>query len=244
VIPRANGNIATLNSPPDGIDCGSSGSDCSSILDYNTTVTLQAAAITGSRFVSWTGVTCAGGATNATCVFPLRGNVTATPTFRDVTAVALSKTGQGTIVSTPAGINCVAPTCADVDFTRGVVVKLTATPATGWSFTGWTGDPTCPGTVPCSFNASVPSVAVTATFAVQSRHLNVVISGFGSVSGPGVSCSSGTCGQDYDYGTQVTLTPSTSAGYHVVWSGACSGTGICSPVMNANKSVTATFKQN
>jgi hypothetical protein len=155
VILKANGHIATLNSPPDPIDCGGSGSDCSAILDYNTPVTLYATPISGSRFVNWTGVTCAAGATNATCAFPLRGNITATPTFRDVTTVALSKTGQGTIVSTPAGINCGA-TC--LEFSRGVVVKLTATPATGWSFTGWAGDPTCSGTGPCSFNASVASV--------------------------------------------------------------------------------------
>jgi Divergent InlB B-repeat domain len=45
-------------------------------------------------------------------------------------------------------------------------VKLTPTPAPGKTFVGWsvTGAPACPGTSPCSFNASATSVIVTATF--------------------------------------------------------------------------------
>jgi Bacterial Ig-like domain (group 2) len=60
--------------------------------------------------------------------------VSVSPTFKDVTALTLTKSGQGTISSTPAGINC-GPACSSVgfDFARGIVVKLNPRPPVGWT---------------------------------------------------------------------------------------------------------------
>jgi len=65
--------------------------------------------------------------------------------------------GQGRVTSTPAGIDCGA-TCS-ASFDDGAMVALTATPAAGWSFMGFTGG--CTGTS-CS-------VTLTADVTVQAH---------------------------------------------------------------------------
>ncbi len=54
--------------------------------------------------------------------------------------------GSGTITSSPAGINC-SSSCSGA-FYNGQVVQLTAVPATGYNFTGWSGD--CTGSGACA----------------------------------------------------------------------------------------------
>ncbi len=60
--------------------------------------------------------------------------------------LTLSKTGDGRVVSTPAGIDC-GPTCA-ADFDSGASVTLVATPDPGWTFDGWSG--ACSGQGSCT----------------------------------------------------------------------------------------------
>ncbi|HZX54960.1 MAG TPA: choice-of-anchor L domain-containing protein, partial [Ilumatobacteraceae bacterium] len=69
--------------------------------------------------------------------------------------------GTGTVTSTPAGINCGA-TCA-ADFTAGSTVTLHAVPDAGMTFTGWSGDASCPGTGDCVVTMNA-SQSVTARF--------------------------------------------------------------------------------
>ena len=52
-------------------------------------------------------------------------------------AVTKAGTGSGTMTSSPAGINCT--TNCSATFTSGTAVTLTAAPATGSVFVGWTG---------------------------------------------------------------------------------------------------------
>ena len=248
VTPRTNGNVANAEPLPDPIDCGSDGiGKCSAVLNYSTMVRLRATPIPGSKFVSWTGCTSVVG-TN--CSFTMTANRTVTATYRDVTSVSLTKTGQGTVNSTPAGIAC-GPACGGVtgEFARNVLVKLTPAPVTGWDFSGWSGDPSCPGTGPCSFNASTLSVAVAANFAIQLKMLKVTVVGSGSVTGPGgFACDATTtpCAQVFPYGTIETLTPVAAPGFKFTgWTQDCTGAvpTTCKPTMTANHSVTATFKQ-
>src|SRR4029450_1596750 len=70
-------------------------------------------------------------------------------------SVTKSGTGSGTVTSTPAGINC-GTTCSQ-SVTQGTT--LTATPAAGSSFAGWSGP--CSGTGTCTVTAAS---TVTATF--------------------------------------------------------------------------------
>jgi hypothetical protein len=59
-ITKTGTGSGTVTSNPEGIDCGS---DCSETYDYNTSVTLTAAADTGSTFTDWSGYTCPGTST-------------------------------------------------------------------------------------------------------------------------------------------------------------------------------------
>jgi hypothetical protein len=75
--------------------------------------------------------------------------------------------------------------------------------------------------------------------------LTVAKSGTGTgtvTSGPaGINCGS-TCSATFASGTAVTLAATADAGSTFAgWSGACTGTGICTVTMDAAKSVTATF---
>lgn len=208
VLPRDNGSARSTNTLPDPIRCGAGNSDCRATLDPGTEVILQATPITGSRFVKWTGTVCDGSA-HATCVFriPAR-DVSVSPTFKDVTALTLTKSGQGTITSTPVGINC-GPACSSVgfDFARGTVVKLNPRPSVGWSFTGFSG--ACSGAT-CSVDATGPTALVSASSSIQQRRLTVSVAGQGIVGGPGVACKPGgtPCALDVDYGTSLPLTAS------------------------------------
>jgi uncharacterized repeat protein (TIGR02543 family) len=121
---------------------------------------------------------------------------------------------------------------------------LTATPASGYTFSGWSG--ACTGTSTCSVTMSAAK-AVTATFTAvaQTQTLSLSVSGTGSVSSSptGVSCSNTTspCAASLASGTYV-LTAAAGTGYTFTgWGGACSGTGTCSVSMSAAQSVTATF---
>jgi GH25 family lysozyme M1 (1,4-beta-N-acetylmuramidase) len=73
--------------------------------------------------------------------------------------------------------------------------------------------------------------------------VNKTGTGNGTVTGPGINCGS-DCQETYPSGTSVTLTATAASGSTFAgWSGACSGTGSCTIIMNANKSVTATFNE-
>jgi hypothetical protein len=151
--------------------------------------------------------------------------------------LTVSVTGSGTVASNPAGISCPS-TCNHV-FTGGSQVTLTPTPATGWSFTGWSGG--CSGTGSCVVTMNAAE-AVTATF-VQNQTLSVSVTGSGTVtsSPAGINCPS-TCSASYAPSTQVTLTATPANGYGFSgWGGACSGVGNCVVTMSTAQSVTATF---
>jgi len=74
--------------------------------------------------------------------------------------IAKSGTGTGTVTSSPSGINCGA-TCSR-SFSTGTTVALTATPAAGSVFGGWSGAG-CSGTGSCTVQLN-GSTTVTATF--------------------------------------------------------------------------------
>jgi hypothetical protein len=71
--------------------------------------------------------------------------------------VTVTPTGHGTIISTPAGINC-GSTCS-ASFPAGTRVILTATPDAGATFAGWSGS--CSGTDTCT---AMVTTSVGATF--------------------------------------------------------------------------------
>lgn len=74
--------------------------------------------------------------------------------------VTRNGTGSGTVTSSPSGINC-GSSCSK-SFSSGTTVTLTATPASGSTFAGWSGGG-CSGTGPCTTRLS-SNTTVTATF--------------------------------------------------------------------------------
>ena len=78
-------------------------------------------------------------------------------------AVVGTGTGAGTVSSTPSGIDC--GTKCSANFAGGSSILLTATPAAGSLFTGWSGGG-CTGTGACAVTLS-SSTVVTATFTLS-----------------------------------------------------------------------------
>jgi uncharacterized repeat protein (TIGR02543 family) len=142
-----NAGGGTVTSSPAGINCGS---DCTETYEFDPPdfpavhVTLTATPDVGMVFTGWSGA-CSG---TGTCQVAMSQNRSVTATFAVVTfdlTVTLAGAGSGTVTSSPAGINC-APDCSGT-YNDDTMVTLTATPATGSVFDGWSGD--CTGTGSC-----------------------------------------------------------------------------------------------
>jgi hypothetical protein len=169
-------------------------------------------------------------------------NTAAAPTF--TLTVSRNGTGSGTVTSSPSGINCGA-TCS-ASFTQGATVTLTAAPASGSVFAGWSGGG-CSGTGTCTVTMNVAQ-SVTATFntaPVSTFNLTVNKTGSGSgtvTSNPtGINCGT-SCSAAFSAGTTVTLSAAAASGSTFAgWSGACTGTGTCTVTMNSAQTATAAF---
>jgi hypothetical protein len=169
------------------------------------------------------------------------------PPPQQTLSVTFAGTGGGT-VSDGASLSCTA-SCQH-QYAQGAVVHLTATPASGSTFAGWSGGG-CSGTGTCSVTMSSDQ-SVTATFDTSppvTHSLTVSKSGTGSggvTSSPaGIDCGA-TCSDSFAAGTQVTLSATADSGSTFVgWSGGgCSGTGVCTVTLNSDTTVTAAFAAN
>lgn len=152
-----------------GFDCGTTGlpsTDCSEPVAYGGSLTLTAAAWDqNSYFAGWSGL-CSG--TSPTCTI---SNITS-PTQLTVTAsfdkyrpsITATNSALGRISSNPTGILCGNSYIDCAEFlVAGTSVTLTATPAAGKSFVGWTSG--CSGTSnPCTYVVPPSSQTITAVF--------------------------------------------------------------------------------
>ncbi len=164
-------------------------------------------------------------------------NVTFAPIPYPLSVTKTGSSGGGTVVSSPAGINCGA-TCS-ATFNNGASITLTATADSQSSFTGWSGG-VCFGTGLCEF---VMSGSTTINAAFTSYTLAVGKTGGGTVTSTDGSINCGlTCQQRFRPGSLVTLsaTPDVNTIF-TGWSGGCSGSGVCAVTMNGDTAVTADF---
>jgi hypothetical protein len=250
-VTRAGSGSGTVSSSPPGISCGST---CSAQFNTGTQVTLHATPAAGSAFAGWSGGGCSG---IGSCTITLSSDQSVTATYSSAPppppstatlSVTRAGSGSGTVSSSPPGISC-GSTCS-AQFDAGTQVMLTAAPAAGSAFAGWSGGG-CSGIGSCTitlssdqsvtamFSSAPPPPPSTATLSVTRAG-----SGSGTVSSspPGIACGS-TCSAQFDAGTQVMLTAAPAAGSAFAgWSGGgCAGIGTCTITLSSETTITATF---
>lgn len=162
-IVEAGGTGQVMSTPP-GIVCPP---DCSETFTGGGQVRLAATAIGESALARWEGA-CSG---TGECMVDVSRDQTVRARFEGTgPAVQVRKTGlgSGTVVSSPAGIDC-GSTCA-ARFDTDERVTLSVTPTGRSVFVGWTGcDPA--NQVRCQLTASVNAVATLEMAAFYERPL-------------------------------------------------------------------------
>jgi hypothetical protein len=231
-----------VSSDDDRVNCDKD--QCSQ--DYNEpkTVTLSAMADPGSEFSGWSGSGCS---STSICTVNVQGSKTVTAGFSLIPEYSLIVTktgdGQGAVISNDGLLNC-GGTCSH-DYTKGTEVTLSATALEDSLFEGWSGGG-CSGTNPCTLNID-SAKAVTAVFSLIPEYSLIIAkagTGKGTVTSDDALINCGdTCTEDYDEGTEITLTATGNEGtVFMGWSGSgCSGTNPCTLTMDNAKAVTAFF---
>ena len=164
-----------ITSNPSGFSCSVVGSvaagTCALSFPTGTVVMLSATAAGGHTFSGWSGA-CSGTGNcvvNMTQARSVAAGFSA-PVQTHVLAVSATGSGSGTLVSSPGGISCsvaagsTSGTCS-ASFNNGTTVTLTAAPAGGHTFSGWSG--ACSGTGNCVVNMT-HARSVTASFSAPS----------------------------------------------------------------------------
>ena len=193
-----------------------------------TTLTLVATPAATSTFVSWEG--CTPGGAISSCTLTLNSSKVVTAAFALTTVqtntltIAKSGTGSGNVSISGGGTgNCPTPAstfpCV-VKYPTGTSLILTATPAVGSTFTGWSDN--CvktPALTTCTVTLNV-NTTITATYNPVKYLLGVTKTGNGSglvVSSPtGISCGT-DCSESYVSGTKVTLSARPDSGSSASW---------------------------
>jgi uncharacterized repeat protein (TIGR03803 family) len=129
---------------------------CSHTYLSNTHVTLNANPALGWSFTGWGGACSGSGSCQVTMTQNLSASATFTQNYYTLTA---SVAGSGTVTSTDGYINC--PGSCSHTYISLTAVTLNATPASGWSFSGWTG--ACMGVGSCSITMT-GNLAVSGVF--------------------------------------------------------------------------------
>jgi hypothetical protein len=220
-----------VTSAPAGIACRSSGGTCSGKFNQGAVVTLTAHPDPAASFGGWTGG-CS--SQSSTCAVTLSADQQVNAVFNDATTagshvLTVNVSGSGTVVSSPAGINC--PGQCSASFAGSTQVTLTETTSGGATFSGWGG--ACSGTGACSVTLSADQ-SVSAGFSVPANTYTVTVvinpTGAGSVtSAPaGINCPDQACSAPFPAGTQVTFSAQANTNENFSgWTGACSGSASC-----------------
>lgn len=165
--------------------------------------------------------------------------------------LSVSRQGNGSIHTTPGGIDCGAQCSAN--FPSGTPVTITAQAAAGSQFSGWGG--ACSGTNPqCSVVMNGNRI-VTANFTTvtTSRILTLIKNGSGqgsvtSIPSGWINCQNNCGGMSNSIpgNFDMTLMAQAAAGSQFAgWGGACSGTGDCKIAAGKTSvNVTANFTTN
>lgn len=229
-----------VTSVPAGINCGA---DCTETYAPGQVVTLTAAPAVGSTFAGWEGGGCTG---TGTCAVTVDAAKMVSASFiRNTYELSVLKLGfgNGTVTSSPGGINCGVGCSAE--YFQGLDVVLTATPASDSLFTGWGGG-VCTGTGATCVVPMTQARSVTATFVSRNPVVSVFNDGTGGglvFSTPaGINCTP-VCSMTVPYGTRVTLTavPHDSSYFSGWLRDECPGTGPCTFTVTDDTDFVARF---
>jgi hypothetical protein len=190
------------------------------VYDSNATVQLTASPASGYHFVNWTGDT----SSSANPLFVImNGSKSITANFAINAFTVTVNAANGTVIKNPN----------QSVYDSNSTVQLTALPATGYHFTGWSGS-TSGSANPLSLLVD-GNKNVTANFAINTYSLSITATNGAVLKNPSQSA--------YDSNTTVQLTAFPASGYHFVnWTGDVTGSSNpISVIMNGNKSVTAVF---
>jgi hypothetical protein len=197
-----------------------------STYDEGTQVTLTATPADGYYFAGWSG----GYGTTNPLTITVNDDISITATFEAVPpeqhTVTVTVVGSGTVTKNPNAST----------YDEGTQVTLTATPADGYYFAGWSGGYGTTNPLTITVNSDI---AITATFEAlppEQHSVNVTISGSGTV-------TKNPDALTYDEGSQVTLTATPADGYYFAgWSGGYGTTNPLTITVNDDISITATFE--
>jgi hypothetical protein len=184
-----------------GVECGATGEICGVSYALGTTIQIEAFPEQFSVFAGWTGA-CTGG--GPVCTLTAGDPTTVTATFSYIEVVDVNKTGdgQGTVVSSPGGINC-GTTCS-APYTGNTPVTLTAHALAGSRFVGWNGY--CKGTGRCVLQQAYGTMPVTAEFQPKGKRTSSGSGGTsGGTSGPFTASSQGASVHKTATGRQITV---------------------------------------
>nr|MBC8499388.1 hypothetical protein [Candidatus Atribacteria bacterium] len=164
--------------------------------DTGTKVNISASAASGYKFVNWTGATVVA-PNSATTTILMDGDKTVTANFARITytlTTAVNLAGSGSV--TGAGT-----------YNSGETATVTATPTSGWKFTGWSGALTV-ATNPANISMDA-NKSVTATFSAVDYTVALLVSptGTGTTSGGGTT---------YHVGDSVQIKALANSGYTFV----------------------------
>jgi uncharacterized repeat protein (TIGR03803 family) len=220
---------------------------CNHNYSNNAPVTLNASPNQGWNFTAWSGACTGTGSCNLTINqnLAVTANFTQGPVYYTLT---VNTAGSGSVTSTDGFINC--PGTCSYSYLANTQVTLNASPASGWTFSGWTGP--CMGIGPCNVTMTQPE-AVTAVFyqagqvvdfyplppcrAVDTRDDNNPIEG-----GTSRDFSVASCDADpwfTAYSLNVTVVPHRPLGYLTIWP-----TGEAQPLISTMNSPDGRIKAN
>jgi uncharacterized repeat protein (TIGR02543 family) len=180
-------------------------------------------------------------AKEVTATFDLEEVGPITPTLLKVV-----RTGEGTVVSSPAGIECGG--ICEHNFEIGELVTLTASPATGYAFTSWAGCTEHVG-LACKVTMDKAKTVKAAFTATPSLTVEKAGSGSGKVTAMGINCDA-NCSKTTSAiktGTSVTVKvfPSKGSEAAVFENGTGSASGCsgesCTFTISVNSSVKVKF---
>jgi uncharacterized repeat protein (TIGR01451 family) len=193
--------------------------------------TLTAEPNATSNFTSWSAPCAVPTGQPQKCMVTMGAAHTVTALFTaQASSFTVALTGNGTVKSISAPtvtpeIDCTnpaPPAACSANFTAGTSVSLTATPATGYSFSSWTAGPCIDTTAPtCAFVVgNTTATSATALFTINSNLLTVNRAGIqgGTVTGlsGGINCGPAAgivdCAVNTQFNTAVTLTETPPAG--------------------------------